>query len=110
MVLAGIRSMRIGVQIHGEHVAIRGFVRTRRLNVSQIREITLEPEMRSFDSGWANVWAPCFHLTDGSSIRVEYGLGQTGRLDKPAPEKIRHIVKDIRWHLGIDQPTQSHDQ
>ena len=96
----GISLFRAGVQIRGEQVVIRDSVRTRKLNASQIRDITLEPVVRPSIDGDANFWTPSFHLTDGSSIRLK--IGQTTKLDRPAPERMQRIVKDIRWHLGID--------
>lgn|SRR5262249_19940855 len=104
----GICWVRAGVQIRGEQVAIRGFVRTRKLNVSQIREITLESKVMHSADGDRNYWTPCLRLTDGSSIRLK--TGQTGPLGKPAPERLQGIVRDMRWHLGIDRPAPSRDQ
>jgi hypothetical protein len=81
----GIRLLRVGVQVSGEKLTIRSYLRTRTVDASQIRAITLHP--KAISQGGAS-WIPRVDLTDGTSIWItslECGpAAQPPRLDRVA--------------------------
>ncbi len=92
----GIRLLRVGVQVSGEKLTIRSYLRTRTVDASEIRAIALQPKVIS--QGGA-VWIPRVDLTDGTSIWItsfECGpAARPPRLDRVA------TVEEVRKLLGV---------
>jgi len=95
LVWVGIRLLRLGVQISGEKITIRGYFITRTINASDIRAITLQP---SNDEGGPR-WKPRVELTGGKSFWIE-SLDCGSAQDPVRPEKAA-TVHEIRALLGL---------
>jgi hypothetical protein len=93
----GISFLRMGLQIRGKKMIIRRVGRTRTVNVSEVRDITLESTPSSGVSDRV-YWVPCIYLADGSSIR----LGDIGYdpATKPPP-KLAATVDEVRALVGF---------
>jgi len=64
----GIRGVRVRVELSGERITVRNFLRTRTSRVDGIREISLK-----IRTGGENTrhWVPFVELTDGGGIWIE---------------------------------------
>lgn len=94
--LFGIRLLRVGVQISGEKLTIRSYLRTRTVNASEIRAITMQP--KTISQGGAT-WIPRVDLTDGTSIWItSFECGPAA-----APPKLERVatVDEVRKLLGV---------
>jgi Septum formation len=101
----GIRLCRVGVQVTGQKLTIRNYVRTRTVNASDIRAITLQP--KEISQGGA-VWIPRVDLTDGTSIWItSFECGPARR-----PPKLDRVatVDEVQKLLGLkkaDDPAEA---
>lgn len=94
----GIRLCRVGVQVTGQKLTIRNYFRTRTVNASDIRAITLQP--KEISQGGA-VWIPRVDLNDGTSIWItSFECGPAGR-----PPKLDRVatVDEVQKLLGIEK-------
>jgi hypothetical protein len=85
----------VGVQVSGEKLTIRSYLRTRTVDASQIRAITLHP--KTISQGGAT-WIPRVDLTDGTSIWItslECGpAARPPRLDRVATvDELRKLLR-----------------
>jgi hypothetical protein len=92
----GIRLLRVGVQVRGEKLTIRSYLRTRTVSASDIRAITLQPKTIG-QSG--NIWIPRVDLIDGTGIWItSFECGPAAR-----PPKLERVatVDELRKLLGV---------
>lgn len=92
----GIRLLRVGVQVSGEKLTIRSYLRTRTVSASEIRAITLQPKAMG-ESG--NIWIPRVDLIDGTSIWItSFECGAAAR-----PPKLERVatLDELRKLLGV---------
>jgi len=95
----GIRLLRAGVQIRGGKLTVRGYFRTRAVNASEIRAITLQPKQISQGGP---VWIPRVDLADGTSIWINsFECGPAAR--PPKPTRVA-TVDEVRKLLGMHSP------
>jgi hypothetical protein len=95
----GIRVLRIAVQINAGKMAIRGYFRTRTINVGEIRAITLQPRSIFIDQNIPPHWIPRVDLTDGRSIWiVNLDCGPTNR---PPRSYLAASFDEFREVLGV---------
>jgi hypothetical protein len=66
--LIAIRIARLGVQVRGDRLIIRGFLRTRTFHASQVSGITLARGHSQQQFG--SFWTPYVHFHGGDSIRL----------------------------------------
>jgi hypothetical protein len=92
----GIRILLAGVQVTGQRLTIRNSLRTRTVNASDIRFITLQQKR---DNQGGGSWTPRVDLMDGTSIWIT-GLGCGGIFGPPDPERVE-AVDEVRKLLGI---------
>jgi hypothetical protein len=96
LVWLGIRQLREGVQISGAKLTIRNDYRTRTVNASEIRAITLEPH--TFGQV-VYCWVPRVRLIDGRSIWIDnFDCGPAG---KPPRPELAATVDEVRVLLGV---------
>jgi hypothetical protein len=105
----GIRQFRVGVQIRGGKLTIRGGLGTRTVNVSEIRAITLQSEdnLRVRHS-----WVPRVDLTNGKSVWI-HNL-DCRRADRPPDPDLAASLDEFRVLLGVsaddaDRPSSGRD-
>lgn len=80
LVWLGVRQFWVGVQISAGKVAIRNSWRTRTVDASEIRAITLRPHV----IGEGNRWVPRVELTGGREVWIEnFDCGPEKRPAKP---------------------------
>jgi hypothetical protein len=93
----GERLARARVQVHDGRLIVHDYLRTRRVNASDIREITWD-WLRRGGTRWV---APRVHLAGGGSIRLS-GLWSYGSRQA---ELVR-IVEEILSLLGVQVPVE----
>jgi hypothetical protein len=99
IVWLGIRLLRVGVQISAEKITIRGYFRTRAVNASEIRAITLRPK----DNGEGQLrWIPQVELTSGKSFPI--ASFDCGPARKPPKPELAAIIEEVRALLGVKAP------
>jgi hypothetical protein len=99
LVWLGIGSIRLGVIVRGRKLTIRNPWRTYTVDVSEIREITLE--RKANPNGVASL-LPRVHLTSGRSIWLySCNCGPAGQ--PPEPELISALA-ELCALIGIDPP------
>ena len=92
----GIRLLRVGVQVSGEKLTIRSYLRTRTVDASEIRAITLQP--KAISQG-GNIWIPQVDLIDGTNIWItSFECGPAAR-----PPKLERVatVDELRKLLRV---------
>ena len=95
----GIRMVRVGVQISAEKIAIRGYFRSRTVNGSEIRAITLRPK----DNGEGQLrWIPQVELTSGKSFSI--ASFDCGPARKPPKPDLAATIEEVRALLGVKAP------
>jgi hypothetical protein len=91
----GIRLLRVGVQISAEKITIRGYFRTRAVNASEIRAITLQPK----DNGEGQLrWIPQVELTSGKSFPI--ASFDCGPARKPPKPELAATIEEVRALLS----------
>jgi hypothetical protein len=95
----GIRLCRVGVQVTGQKLTIRSYFRTRPVNASDIRAITLQP--KEISQGGGATWIPRVDLTDGTSVWItSFECGSA--LKPPKLDRVA-TVDELRKLLGIEE-------
>ena len=108
LVWLGIRQFRVGVQISGGRLIIRGGFLTRTVSVSEIRAITLDSgdNLRARPS-----WVPRVDLANRKSIWINNF--DCGRADRPPDPGLAASLNEFRALLGVedgDLMTTGHNQ
>ena len=108
LVWLGIRQLRVGVQISGVKLIVRGGFRTRTVDVSEIRAITLDSgdNLRARPS-----WVPRVDLAHGKSVWINNF--DCGRADRPPDPGLAASLNEFRALLGVedgDLMTTGHNQ
>ena len=96
LVWLGIRQFRVGVQISGGKLIIRGGLRTRTVNVSEIRAITLQSPNNGVGQGR---WIPLVKLTSIKSVWINQF--DCGRADRPPNPGLAARLTEFRALLGV---------
>jgi hypothetical protein len=99
--LLGIRCARFRVQVRGSQLIIRNYFRTRTVNASEVRRITLARVYMDYFS-YSYYWVPRVHLAGGGSIRL-MALVTPGS-PRAAPHKLATTVEEILSLLGVHSP------
>ena len=94
--LSAIRVARLAVQVRGDQLIIRGYLRTRTFDTSQVRGITLVRE-HSRQSG--SVWVPYVNFHGGDSIRLAVLMVSGTRAGAPA--RLVTPAQEIASLLGV---------
>jgi hypothetical protein len=95
LVWFGIRQFRVGVQISGGKLIIRGGFLTRTVNAGEIRAITL----RNKDNGEGRRrWIPLVELTSRKSLWIT--SFDCGRADRPPDPNLAASLDEFRVLLG----------
>ena len=94
--LIAIRIARLGVQVRRDQLIIRGFLRTRAFNASQISGITLA---REHYQQFGSFWVPYVHFHGGGSVRL--AVLKVGGTRAGAPTTLVTRTQEIASLLGV---------
>jgi hypothetical protein len=96
----GIGHFRCGVQVSGQKLTIRNYLRNYAVDAADISAITLPPK-NSTNKEWGPYWATRVELTNGKGIWIDnFDCGPAGR--PPRPERVA-IVEEVRALLGLGE-------
>jgi hypothetical protein len=95
MIWFGIRMVRVGTSISSEKITVRGYVRTRTTDASEIRAVTLQ----TLNSDSGPRWIPRVELTSGKSFWID--SLDCGSARKPPTPGAAATIEQIQVLLGV---------
>jgi hypothetical protein len=86
-VVLAVRGYRLGVRYDGATLTVRGMFRSRKIQKSSIRDITVFPAVRWSSSSGRTVWTPIIAFAELDTV-----IAPVARRNEQAIEKLE------RWH------------